>query len=142
MIALKDIQQKVVDLIKAHATFATEAVLKDDGKQQKDEQTALNAAGHAVTVLPLLDGDLVDQGKDEAIVRVGVAVRVAINPEKATKDIYALITDAKGAVIGYDGGTVKNPNNRFKLAERTMTLDPTDPGLLAYILFFDKLATF
>lgn len=148
MTHLKDIQALAAAQILAHATFAAsgetpaEVVLIDDGKQQPAEDAALLERGHAVTVLPILDGETIDQGVDEAVVSAGVAVRVAINPETATKNIYQLIADAKQAVIGYDGGTVRNPNNRFKVAQKAFTIDGSDPGLLAYILFFEKRCVF
>jgi hypothetical protein len=148
MTELKDVQQLTATQILAHATFAAsgatpaEAVLVDDGKQETAENTALLAAGHVVTVLPILDGETIDQGGDKALVNVGVAVRIAINPEKATKNVYQLIADAKAAVLGYDGGTVKHPKNRFSLAQKAFTIDGSDPGLLAYILFFEKRCVF
>lgn len=139
MLHLKDVQQKTADLIVAHATFAGESVLVDLGKASPDEETALGNAGHVVTVLPLLDGDTVNQGASEALLQVGVAVSIRINPEKSTKNIYQLLVDAKDAVTGWKP---LNPNDRFALAEKAFVVDDSDPGSLGFILFFRKKCVF
>jgi hypothetical protein len=139
VIALSAVQEQVRTLIAASAYFADVTVLADDGTKFPEEEDALRNTGHCVTVLPLLDGQTVGNATGSAILSVSIAVRVAINPELATLDIYEMVSQVIAAVLNYG---LANKQDRFELARgaKCFTVDDSDPGLMAYIVFFDKAA--
>jgi len=141
VIAFNAVQQQAVTLIQAGALFVGQTVLKDDGKIQPEEEAALRSLGQCVVVLPILDGETLGIATGSAIIRVSVAVRFEVNPEKATLGIYDMVTSGVGAVLNY---ALTNKPDRFQLEDRGKTLDiyDLDPGLWAYTVFFSKACVF
>lgn len=143
MIALADVQAKVVELIQAHSVWEGETVLLDDGKKEPNEEAALKDKGHCAMVMPLLQGETIDQGGKATadLVEVELSVRISINPKKATKTIYELLVAAKEAVTQF--APVIHPQDRFRLGKRAFVIIPEeDAGLMSYLLFFTKKCVF
>jgi len=99
-------------------------------------EIALRDNGHAVTIFPILDAETIGRAPGKTMLDVGVGVRIETNPERATKNVHTLIKDAIAAL------TVRTtePNDAFKIADKALEVDPSDPGLLSYILYFQKQA--
>jgi hypothetical protein len=135
VILVKDVPAKVKELIDAHAFFVGQAVIVDLGKALAEEEAALTSAGHCITVKPVLEGDTVGAASGGAVVIVRVAVRFAINPEKATLDLLEMITKGAEAVLDY---ALNNRADRFELVG--FSLHEVDQGLLSYMLLFNKQA--
>lgn len=121
-------------------TAARPMVHVDNGLANPKEELCLKEIGYYATVLPILDGDLVNQGGKAAVVDVAIPVRIAIKPGK-NRNVEALLEDTKGTLLSWDPNPA-NPANRFKLAEMPFVVDDSDPGEFAYILFFVKRVVF
>lgn len=152
MIDFTLVQQHARDIVATAEPFASEAtegiplVHKDTGNIYEAEQRSLLHKGYYATVLPLLDGDQVAQGGSTGVIDAGVAVRVAINPAGTQdqsnsgayippKDIYQLVKAVKQTLLGWKKLVEAE---RYKLAQKCFLIDDTDPGELAYVLFFTK----
>lgn len=130
------------------ATTAGQTVaFVDDGRQNVAEETAFREAGFFARVLPPLEAKTVSQGAGRGVVDVGLAVRLAVNPgwtnsagENAPADIWTLIQNVKAQVLGWDPPAVER--ERYQLGETALSLDLSDPGQLAYLLFFQKRCAF
>lgn len=143
MINFKDVQTHAYDLIKVATSFAGSPLkaIKDDGHQHDAEQALLRTAGYHATVLPLLDADLIGEGAGASIIDAGLAIRVAVNPAiTPTPDAYALIREVKQTLTSWD--PPKNEAERYRVADKAFIIDDTDPGEIAYILFFTKRCVF
>jgi len=145
-----DIQEHVETLLKATPRFADvpaaeedhrEKVLLDDGHTQNLQANALRDYGFYALILPLLDGDLVQQGGPRATVDVGIAVRVAVNPTKeGVPHVTTLMTEVKETLLAWAPPALAK--ERYRIAEKAFVLTQDDAGEFAYNLFFVKQAVF
>lgn len=135
VLAFKDCQQKVVDLITARALFVDSTIVLQDGKQHDEIEEALRTDGEVVIVLPLQGADGARSGLGAAILDAKVDVIIAWNPERGTLNIYEMVTEAVGAVLEYFNPNT--PNDRFTVESVSPPL-VDDAGSWAYLVSFKK----
>jgi len=137
-IAIEAVKPLVRSTIAAHTFFTSQTVLDDNGDSMELEEAALNnpALGQCVTVLPLLDAELMSlQGHGAALLRVGLAVRFAVNPAKHQLDVLEMMRKGTGALLAY---SIADKRDCFSVAPKAFIISDGDPGLLAYTCFFEK----
>lgn len=146
MMSFATIRTTAVAAIAAVAPFLADTTAErpmvhlDNGHVKKLEEASLREKGYYATVLPVIDGDIVNQGAKKAVSDVNFAVRVAIRPG-GTSTMETLLPAVIGALLQWDP-VVPNPADRFNLATNAFIFDESDPGEHAYFIYFTKRCVF
>lgn len=147
MLAFKDIQDEVRDLIRAHAYFTGLTVESNLGDKDNEIETALNDKGFAVEVLQVIDGKGFQATPGRALFMARIVIRIKLNAilnaatGGAGKNIYEAVEKATQAILGYQRQTA---------GEKTFEPDTEDylvsyrddKGLVAYDITFRKQVVF
>lgn len=147
MLAFKDIQDEVRDLIRANAYFTGLTVESNLGDKDDEIEAALNSSGIAVEVLQVIDGKGFQSTPGRTLFMSRIVVRIKINAilnaatGGAGKNIYEAVQKATEAIIGYQRQT---PGEKpFEPdTEDYLTSYRDDKGLVAYDLTFRKQVVF
>lgn len=138
VLAFKDAQAKVAELITADSFFTGEVVATSVGKHLSEVEDALRDVGQATIVYPIQSAGSPSNGMGAVVMQIVVPTAFLFNPEKGTKNIYDMVTNGIGAVISYFG--TNNPNDRFRV--QSLELFETDTGVWGYIVDFTKFVQF
>jgi hypothetical protein len=138
VLAFNAVQAKVAELIAAHAYFAGQYVVANQGRGLDEIEQALREKGQGVVVYPIQGAGEARNGTGSAKMTVNLDVLFAWNPEVGTLSVYDMVTNGISAVIDYFPANI--PNDRFQVSG--IELLQMDEGLWGYVVSFTKAVQF